>query len=193
MLDKLQVQIVCWRNFYQQALMWTVTPLLQWKQPLVWLGSAITSPVGFLCIFYIVFPANLDSHIAGLLRRWCIAAASRWVWASEEALQLQSLSLWQRSTHRRTAENLFQHNRRRASALYQLCLPPQREWSVRSQRRGTKLAEKRGGRGVRGILADAHLSLPLSFTLCLSLSLSELCSSPISSRGRELRVSMLRH
>lgn len=53
--------------------------LSRWRvwPPSVWLHEAITTEKGILNI--LVFPANLRLYLAGLLRCWCTAAASRWV------------------------------------------------------------------------------------------------------------------
>lgn len=57
---------------------------------LVWLGDAITDAMKLLYTISMVFPANQDLQIAGLLKRWCIAAASRW---AEPVKSLSSCSL----------------------------------------------------------------------------------------------------
>lgn len=136
---------------------------------LVWLDSAISKQNRSSVPVLKCVPGQSGRTRSGAIKALMHCSSQPVGWASEEALQLQFLSLWRRSTPRRATENLFQHNRGRASALYQLGPPPQREESVRSPGRGGNGlmdGERRGMRALEGLVVDdpvfAH------FFVCLS-------------------------
>lgn len=164
----------------QQPLIYTVTHAPTAVYGLVWLGDAITDVKGILRILYVVYPANLDAY-SGSIQALMHCSSQPVGWATEEALRLQFLSLWQTlhtSSHRRALIPTQQG--KSISIISSVATTAERIECQESQRRRKWADRRRGEEGVAEGLGELVVDAPV-FTrspFFLPLSPLQLCSSP---------------